>query len=123
MLFWLSGSGARGCWQPDLGVLCGWLSLCALAASAEPAAPPGKDEPAFVIKSWQTRDGLPQSTVNTILQTRDGYLWVGTSGGLARFDGVRFRTFGLEDGLRSVRIATLAEDPAAGYGSGLPAGV
>ena len=76
-----------------------------------------------MIKSWQTRDGLPQSTVNTILQTRDGYLWVGTSGGLARFDGVRFRTFGLEDGLRSVRIATLAEDPAAGYGSGLPAGV
>ena len=62
------------------------------------------------MRSWQTEDGLPQNTVNAIVQTRDGFLWVGTSGGLARFDGVRFRKFGLQDGLRSVRISTLVED-------------
>jgi len=62
------------------------------------------------VRSWQTKDGLPQNTINALAQTRDGYLWVGTSGGLARFDGVRFRTFGLQDGLRSVRISTLLED-------------
>jgi signal transduction histidine kinase/ligand-binding sensor domain-containing protein len=64
----------------------------------------------WVARSWQTEDGLPQNTVNALLQTRDGFLWVGTSGGLARFDGVRFLKFGLQDGLRSVRISTLVED-------------
>lgn len=64
----------------------------------------------WVARSWQTEDGLPQDSVNAITQTRDGFLWVGTSAGLARFDGVRFRTFGLQDGLRSVRITALAED-------------
>jgi PAS domain S-box-containing protein len=45
------------------------------------------------IDVWQQPQGLPQNTVLTILQTRDGYLWVGTKGGLARFDGVRFTLF------------------------------
>src|SRR5215472_691073 len=66
------------------------------------------DEP--VVRTWQTKDGLPQNTVYAITQTRDGYLWVGTGGGLARFDGPHFRTFGLQDGLRSVQISTLLED-------------
>jgi ligand-binding sensor domain-containing protein len=42
---------------------------------------------------WLTQDGLPQSSVSAILQSRDGYLWVGTQEGLARFDGVVFRTY------------------------------
>jgi len=42
---------------------------------------------------WQDKDGLPQNTVRVITQTRDGYLWIGTEGGLARFDGVRFTVF------------------------------
>jgi hypothetical protein len=40
--------------------------------------------------SWTTENGLPQNSVNDILQTRDGYLWLATHGGLVRFDGVRF---------------------------------
>jgi diguanylate cyclase (GGDEF)-like protein len=47
----------------------------------------------YRIDGWQTEQGLPLNTVHTFLQTRDGYLWVGTGGGLARFDGVRFKTF------------------------------
>jgi ligand-binding sensor domain-containing protein/signal transduction histidine kinase len=39
---------------------------------------------------WRTEDGLPQNRVQAIAQTRDGYLWTGTSEGLARFDGLRF---------------------------------
>src|SRR5512141_2565836 len=39
---------------------------------------------------WTERDGLPQGTVQAIAQTRDGYLWVGTRDGLARFDGATF---------------------------------
>lgn len=41
-------------------------------------------------KVFQTDEGLPQNTVQAIHQTRDGYLWIGTQKGLARFDGVRF---------------------------------
>ena len=43
--------------------------------------------------SWTTENGLPQNSVNDILQTRDGYLWLATHGGLVRFDGVRFVVF------------------------------
>jgi ligand-binding sensor domain-containing protein/signal transduction histidine kinase len=46
---------------------------------------------------WQTQDGLPQDTINALVQTNDGYLWIGTSGGLARFDGYRFTIFDSEN--------------------------
>ena len=44
----------------------------------------------YTVRIWQTDDGLPQNSVFDIAQTSDGYLWVGTREGLARFDGVRF---------------------------------
>jgi streptogramin lyase len=54
-----------------------------------------------------TSDGLPTSTVHDIVQTPDGYLWVATTGGLSRFDGVRFHTYGTADGLPSSRFSGL----------------
>ena len=39
---------------------------------------------------WTSEAGLPQSTIHAIVQTRDGYLWLGTEEGLVRFDGIRF---------------------------------
>jgi ligand-binding sensor domain-containing protein len=61
---------------------------------------------------WTTEDGLPQNSINDILQSRDGYLWLATFGGLARFDGVKFTTFnsGNTAGLMSNRILSLCED-------------
>ncbi|MHC1764095.1 MAG: two-component regulator propeller domain-containing protein [Verrucomicrobiia bacterium] len=47
----------------------------------------------FERRSWGREDGLPDSRVWAIQQTRDGYLWVGTQRGLARFDGHRFTVF------------------------------
>ncbi len=41
-------------------------------------------------RTWQTEDGLPNNNVNSIAQTADGFLWVATPVGLARFDGVTF---------------------------------
>lgn len=76
----------------------------------EPAAPPALASTDWVTRSWLSEDGLPQDTVNALVQTRDGFLWVGTNAGLARFDGMQFRTFGLQDGLRSVVVMALAED-------------
>lgn len=48
---------------------------------------------AYVIQQWKVEDGLPQSTVRCITQTQDGYIWVGTWNGLARFDGIRMTIF------------------------------
>jgi signal transduction histidine kinase/ligand-binding sensor domain-containing protein len=47
----------------------------------------------YLVDVWDTENDLPGSTVTAIAQTPDGYLWVGTYAGLARFDGVRFVTF------------------------------
>ncbi len=42
---------------------------------------------------WRREKGLPQDSVNAILQSADGYLWLGTDDGLARFDGVDFEVY------------------------------
>jgi hypothetical protein len=65
---------------------------------------------------WTTDNGLPQNTVRSIVQTRDGYLWMTTFDGLARFDGVRFTVFdkGNSTGINSNRLVGLHE---AGDGS------
>jgi len=47
----------------------------------------------YVAGAWQAEEGLPQNSVTAMVQDRLGYLWVGTFGGLARFDGVRFTLF------------------------------
>lgn len=44
----------------------------------------------LTLRAWNKQQGLPDDSVTSVLQTRDGYLWVGTSSGLARFDGIRF---------------------------------
>jgi ligand-binding sensor domain-containing protein/signal transduction histidine kinase len=47
-------------------------------------------ETAGAMRVWHASEGLPSDTVTALIQTRDGFLWVGTSAGLARFDGARF---------------------------------
>src|SRR5215475_742607 len=66
----------------------------------------------YAVRAWTIADGLPTSTVQNLAQTPDGYLWLTTTGGLARFDGVRFTTYGLADGLSSNRFQGLAVDRA-----------
>jgi signal transduction histidine kinase/ligand-binding sensor domain-containing protein/DNA-binding response OmpR family regulator len=44
----------------------------------------------FDLTVWQDQPGLPQNTINQVVQTADGFLWVGTQEGVARFDGLRF---------------------------------
>src|SRR5262245_51306357 len=66
----------------------------------------------YVLHSWTADNGLPQNTVYSILQTRDGYLWFTTLGGLVRFDGVSFTIFDKSnvEGLNSNRFNSLFED-------------
>jgi signal transduction histidine kinase/ligand-binding sensor domain-containing protein len=54
---------------------------------------PATAVPGFSVRSWQPDNGLPQSAVSAVLQTRDSYVWVGTYNGLGRFDGVQFTVF------------------------------
>ena len=41
--------------------------------------------------NWTTDNGLPQNSIHSIIQTRDGYLWMTTFDGLVRFNGVQFQ--------------------------------
>ena len=61
---------------------------------------------------WLTEHGLPQNTVHAIAQTRDGYIWIGTEEGLARFDGVKFTVFDKQNTpeFKSNYIKTLLAD-------------
>jgi signal transduction histidine kinase/ligand-binding sensor domain-containing protein len=65
-------------------------------------------------QSWDTESGLPQNTVQAILQTRDGYLWFATEGGLARFDNQHFTVLNSKNTpqLRSNDVRALLEDAA-----------
>jgi ligand-binding sensor domain-containing protein/signal transduction histidine kinase len=65
--------------------------LCLLAAASSRAA---ESSPAqYTRRIWHIQNGLPEETVQALQQTTDGYLWVGTTGGLSRFDGSRFVTW------------------------------
>ncbi len=73
--------------------LCPALSLAlwfAVAAAADGGAPGD-----YLVRNWTTADGVPHNTVRALVESRDGYLWMGTANGLARFDGVRFVVFNL----------------------------
>jgi diguanylate cyclase (GGDEF)-like protein/PAS domain S-box-containing protein len=78
-----------------------WVAVGGTASALDPR----KAISEYHRQSWQTQHGLPQSTVYDTAQTKDGYLWFATIGGLARFDGVRFTSFlptntpGLKNGI------------------------
>ncbi len=69
-----------------------------------------QSQPAYSARLWQASDGLPNDWVNSICQTQDGYLWVGTQEGLARFDGLGFTIFDSSNtpALTTATITTLA---------------
>lgn len=74
-------------------ILAVLVGVCSLAAMGEPESGGAQKQAEFMVKSWSMADGLPHLSVTALAQTRDGYLWVGTLAGLARFDGVRFKVF------------------------------
>lgn len=65
----------------------------------------------YKIASWTADEGLPQNSVQAIVQTRDGYLWLTTSDGLVRYDGVRFKVFNRSntEGINNNRFNVLLE--------------
>ncbi len=100
------------------------LSLVLSCSEVTSALEVGRPFRHYINDIWQTDDGLPQSTVYKVLQTHDGYLWLGTAEGLVRFDGVRFTTIDRSNTGGVLIVSALYEDPEGSlwigtYGGGL----
>lgn len=67
----------------------------------------------YIIEHWSTDDGLPVNYITSLVQSRDGYIWIGTSAGLLRFDGTSFREYSQQDfdGWTDSWIGPLTETP------------
>ncbi len=103
----VSAGGKPGAWFSPVLAICGLISavLPAAGENFRPAL-------SYISHEWQEEEGLPSQVVQAIAQTKDGYLWVGTKEGLARFDGTQFTTFGTNNTpeLRSENINALCAD-------------
>jgi ligand-binding sensor domain-containing protein/signal transduction histidine kinase len=98
--------------------------LCLLGTVRSFALDPAKSVYQYNCQSWTRREDLPANSINAITQTKDGYLWFGTSKGLVRFDGLEFKEFGMPDHVqfRSRVISSLSSSKAGGLWFGLNAG-
>ncbi len=90
--------------------------VCLIVAIHAPAISFGRNSnrltAQYAIDIWQADKGLAQNSIKKILQARDGYIWLGTSDGLVRFDGVQFKVFDLRQvaGAESNEVWALYED-------------
>jgi signal transduction histidine kinase/CheY-like chemotaxis protein/ligand-binding sensor domain-containing protein len=84
--------------------------LCATASlwSLDPHKPISQ----YLHTVWRSEDGLPQNSIQAMLRTKDGYLWIGTQEGLVRFNGLEFKVFNkaTTDAIHHNDIRTLFED-------------
>ncbi len=85
------------------------LTLAAAFIACFVFIPPGRAQ--FRATHWDADAGLPQNIVRGIVQMPDGYLWIATLNGVARFDGVRFTTFDKSNtrGITTNRFASIAQ--------------
>jgi ligand-binding sensor domain-containing protein/signal transduction histidine kinase len=72
-----------------LYLLAVWVFGCSAVSALEPSTPLAN----FARQSWAIESGLPQNSVQALLQSKAGYLWLGTEAGLARFDGNAFQVY------------------------------
>jgi ligand-binding sensor domain-containing protein len=76
-----------------LAILLACIAFFPMSAAESGALVPSPAPDEFLVRNWQSDDGLPHDTVSSIVQTRDGFLRVATDRGLARFDGLTFTVF------------------------------
>lgn len=86
-------NGARLPWLTLVLLLGAFAGAEDSPAATAPASPPVHEQPEWLIRTWETEDGLPENSATAMVQTSDHYLWFGTFNGLVRFDGVTFTVF------------------------------
>ncbi len=106
------GGGGGGWAFSDLAIATSFSDFVDVSSArpTDTTAGVAAGTPAFSFQSWQKEQGLPQSPVRALAQTHDGYLWIGSDDGLARFDGLRFVAFGIQEGIKCGPVSTLFED-------------
>lgn len=62
------------------------------------------------LKHFTTQDGLPSNEIYNILEDQNGFIWIGTELGAARYDGVSFKTYTVDDGLSDNNVLSVIED-------------
>jgi signal transduction histidine kinase/ligand-binding sensor domain-containing protein len=96
----------------------GWRRDCAIALSLLLIFATNVDVFAqYHATQWTAENGLPQNSVRGIVQAPDGYIWVATLNGVAKFDGIRFKVFDKSNtpGISSSRFISMV----SGTGSDL----
>jgi ligand-binding sensor domain-containing protein len=96
--------------------IAGWiLSIVGIAGIAAPAwaLDVSRKPTQYTIQKWDAGTGLSHESIQAMVQTPDGYLWLGTMGGLVRFDGVRFTHYTPHNSaLPHMNVWSLAVDPS-----------
>ena len=84
--------------------------LMVFSAAPMPGLKPDRNIDQYFHETWTSQRGLPGEAVYQILQSRDGYLWVRSSAGLVRFDGVRFVLMDEVIGSEPVKAISMSAD-------------
>lgn len=93
-----------------IAILLWIILLLAQDAAGQSILDPSRAITQYAHDHWEIDDGLPVKIITALTQTRNGYLWVGTQEGLARFDGLKFRVFNKSNSkLGSNNISALHE--------------
>ncbi|MBV9502876.1 MAG: ATP-binding protein [Acidobacteriaceae bacterium] len=89
-------------------IACAVAIVCPVAFGLDPAQHVAQ----YGHQTWRTETGLPQNSVHAIVQSQDGFIWLGTEGGLVRFDGTHFLVYDLHNTpqLGSNSIRSIVED-------------
>ncbi len=95
-----------------------------IAACRALALDPSQLASSYIRKVFTIEDGLPANEVHAILQTQNGFLWVGTDAGLARFDGERFTAINIGRGVaQQISVRSLLTTPEGDLWAGTDAGL
>lgn len=70
-----------------------WAAIVSFAFPSGGWAVDQRDQSHFLVRTWDSEDGLPAGPIKGTVHTRDGYLWIASGSGLVRFDGSRFVLF------------------------------
>jgi len=88
--------------------LC-WLLSAIMLFTNIPLNAYAQDEP-YVVTVYNESNGLPTGEANVVMQSSDGYIWIGSYGGLIRYDGTQFRNYSTEGAIESSSVRSIFED-------------